>query len=149
MRYLTFVRHGDYKQSGSLTKSGREKIIDLSQRLKDKIAVESVLIVTSDAIRALETAEILSLNLQISIQVSNIFFSNNRFNQTDIFPVLNKIIDLSKSVDMLIIVTHDEIARLLPSAYGTRILSVKFPIQSLSTGDALMIDCKLNTQTII
>ncbi len=148
MRYLAVVRHGDYKPSGDITSSAVEKAIALGKEL-EVYKDGNGLVLSSPVLRAVQTARVLAEELKLPFQQNDLLASQYGYKRFDIAPLLATINEMAGSVGLLIVVTHEEIATLLPAVYGETMLNKKIPQQRVAKGNAVVIDCEERTYTTI
>jgi len=116
------VRHAEY--SGEhLTKYGKKQAEKIGQKIAEKISEEKkekeiikVLIFTSPAIRAKETAELIAQQIQAAkIKVIPELYSDADTRLLDIEKGIKKVDEIAQSInpEIIIIVTHYEITKLI------------------------------------
>lgn len=147
MQRLIIVRHGDYG-GRSLTAFGREDIAKLGERLKSTINGGRILILTSTAIRARESAEILSQILGVEIEENEILGSEDYME--DMEATLGLVRSKKEAADVLILVTHMEFVEEFPSLFGKEELGVDyFPYRAIGKSEAWDINCEQKTITLV
>ena len=147
MQRLILVRHGEHYHT-SLNNRGRAHIARLGEALKPTINGGRILILTSTATRARESAEILGQILGVEIGQNEILGDGNY--SEDMKEELDLICSNKESADVLILVTHLEQVTALPWIFGKEELRVNdFPCKMINKGEAWDIDCEQKTITLI
>jgi len=107
IRKLIFIRHGDYKEDGSLTERARIRIKQLGNKLKEEFeneGVQNVRIIASPLRRARETTSILAQALGKLSNISTDEDVGNEIPKERVERAVKKY--MKKNVDALIIVSH-------------------------------------------
>lgn len=139
MKKLITVRHGDY--SGEhLTERGRQNIDKLGQRLKILLAGQTVLILSSSATRAVESAEILSTLLEAPCEVHDaLYFEEPEKSGT--YPETDKLVGINESdYEIIILVAHVGLTSSYPAQYAKEKLQLELKPIELSKGEGYMLD---------
>ncbi len=148
MKKLILVRHGKYGSDDKLNASGRKQMDNLSETLKSIINGESVIILTSTAPRASESAEIISKSLNVPFEEHEILWSDNGHPE-DIPKVLELVKFHKEKSDILILVTHLEYMDRFPTHFASKELGVAINFQRSEKGCAFVIDCAEKTMSKI
>ncbi|MDD2225373.1 MAG: histidine phosphatase family protein [Candidatus Shapirobacteria bacterium] len=143
-----FVRHGDYSfSSGKLNSEGIRLINILADEILPYTLNKKIVILSSSAIRTLDSAEIISNKLNIRFETKEILCPDNNF---DLKAVFNLIQSYIEEADILILVTHLEYTDVLPYYFACKQLKTtslkSFPIPK---GSAWHINCVEKTIKII
>ncbi len=145
MKKLVIIRHGDYDANGHLSEEGIDQITALAQLLKKEVAGRSVLILSSIADRASESATIIADTLGISFESHRLLWSEKR-RPVD-FPALLRLIrERENEVEFIVLVTHREYCEDFPlffrSSMKGKPLEKQFRFPVLAKGEGAMIDCE-------
>lgn len=146
MKKLVLVRHGSYGGDDHLSSDGRRQIEVLAEKLKTFVNGDSVVILTSIADRARESAEILSSFFGVEYEQHEILWSGNGHLE-DFDGTLNLIRSNSSKGDILILVTHYEYVEYFPSYFAEKELDTKLRSRLIGKGEAWVVDCKEKTLT--
>ena len=154
LKGLFILRHGESDHEGFLTPAGRALIQQLGHGLKNRYKLDrkKTEIICSRELRALKTAQ--ELRQAIGLEPDYIsrrvvchkeLFSDDRV--CDIEGALRVIAEYDGEVDVLIVVTHYEMALWLPRVFGHKVLRVNnnFPEYSYRHGQGCLIDCEKGT----
>lgn len=150
MKRLIIVRHGDYENYvGNLTGVGRKRIEILARRLAPFV-FGKVAMLSSTAIRALETAEVLAVTLGgRGIKTYDALLSSP--GKCNLKGALYAVKQAEKEVgaETFILSTHYEHAQFLPQYFGEKELGVTFEAREIERGEAWVIDCETKTLILI
>lgn len=143
IKRLFLIRHGSYNSEGNLDDGGRKDIEELSRKISQLVNNEdSVLILSSPAPRAKESAEIIAGVLQSSVETNNALFTKyESINDTEFQNVLNLIQSVKDRVSLLILVTHGPIVDRLSTytqAYDWQL--TRWRSVSAYKGEGILID---------
>lgn len=147
MQRLIIVRHGEYGGNDRLSEYGKEQITQLGEKLKATVNGGRVVILSSVAARAVDSAEILGKTFGVEFEQHDVLWSENRHREN-----LPKALELVRSkkddADILVLVTHLEYVERFPSYFGEEELgNPSFPHREISKGTAWDIDCNQKTIT--
>ena len=149
MKRLIVVRHGEYGDNGGLNTNGQAQIDALADRLHRLIDRASVLILSSTAVRARESAKILAKAFGGGIiEDYEVLWSESRHPE-DLPAALALVKSRQDLADVIILVTHLEYTELLPAYFCRMVLDIHRPSQSLRNGRAWVIDCELKTLELV
>jgi len=146
MKYLILVRHGEYDRAYHLSSNGREQVVALAEKLKSFVNGSSVIIFTSIADRARESADILCSFFGVDYEKHEILWSEND-HPANFLGTLNLVRSNKDRADILILVTHIEYVEDFPSYFTENELGTKLRSTSVGKGEALVIDCQQKTLT--
>lgn len=136
---MIVVRHGYYNRgTGSLDETGRTQIRQLAERLKPQLEGFRVWIFSSDADRAVQSAEILAVKLNGTLQVTEkLGISRNYLRNAE---ELLKVISVYPETNAVILVTHEP--AIMPILFAYRQQNQTFAIKDVrvNTGEAILID---------
>lgn len=136
MEKLIIVRHGDY-DGGGLTELGQSQIVALAEKLKSVVNGGSVRVLSSSALRALKSAEIISVTLGLQFEVRGVLYSPP-FDYEGVLRLITESID---KYTTLLLVGHLECAECLPWYFGSKLLGKALESSKIKKGQALVIDC--------
>lgn len=141
IKFLFVVRHGDYDRDRNLSSFGADQIMELSDQLKGFINGGKVLLLSSPAPRASQSAQIISEKLCVPVEEHEILWSDN--DHCEDFDGLLQIVTKRRAeAEIMILVTHLEYAEGFPDYFASKELGLKnneAPIPS--KGEACLIDC--------
>lgn len=144
MKKLILVRHGEYGWNNQLTDYGRQQIASLSEQLKPHVNGASLLILSSVAPRASESAEILGSAFGVGTEEHDVLWSENQHRED--LPAALELVRSKKDVaEVVMLVTHLEYVCDFPNYFGQHELGVSFQYQEISKGTAWVIDCEQKT----
>jgi len=148
MQKLVIVRHGHYDKKDQLSADGKEQIYFLTEQLGPHLDGGSLLILSSTADRAWQSAEILAEAFNVPYEKHEILLSDE-----DHFEDLAKALELVQSreeeADVIILVTHHEYAKYFPYHYAKHVFDDLWEYQAIDKGDAWIIDCQDKTRELI
>jgi phosphohistidine phosphatase SixA len=112
---LVIVRHGSYDSEGNLDNEGRKKIEELSRKINQLVNKDdSVLILSSPAPRAKESAKIIAEALKSPIEMNEILFTEYEdVDYREIEAAHNLIRSAIDKSSLLILVTHNPFISML------------------------------------
>ena len=148
MKKLILVRHGTDEggRNGHLTESGRKEIADLAEKLAPHINGASVLMLSSTALRALDSAEIFFKRLNIAFEPVGLLWSGGGGVVCGIGEDYKQTLELLNShpvqADIVVLVTHYEYVQGFPTFFGDSVLGVVWPYHLIPKGTAWLIDCE-------
>lgn len=148
VRQLFIVRHGAFNdRDGNLNHDGISQIEALAQKIKALLAEGGIRMLSSNAIRAKQSAAILEPVLGVSPTFHDILRIPPREGMV-------KVVQLIESIDppapIVVVVTHLDFAEPLPVCWGEMKLDgTVFVEQFLSKGAAWYIDCMARTCVMI
>ena len=105
MKILMIVRHGEYGNDDRLNEIGRRQIADLAEKLGGYTNGGSVLLLTSPADRAHESAEIIGFHFGVELEDHEVLWSDNRHSE-DFPSALELIKSRQGDADILILVAN-------------------------------------------
>lgn len=144
MKRLVVVRHGEYGSGDHLNEEGRAQMNALAEKLKPLFSGCSVLVLTSTANRARESAEILTAAFSAACEAHEILLSESS-HQEDLPGVYELVRSRQDLADVVMLVTHLEYARDFPSYFGEKQLETHWHQGELEKGEAKVIDCEFKT----
>lgn len=147
MKKLVIVRHGVYSDDDCLTDFGKWQIKSLAQKILEHTAEGKVVLLSSTADRARQSAEIIGSILGVEHQLHEILWSD-----CDHAEDYNKVLDLIRSrkevFDFIILVTHLEYGERFPSHFGKHELEeTRLNGYGIEKGQAWIIDCQTKQMT--
>ncbi|MFA5188157.1 MAG: histidine phosphatase family protein [Patescibacteria group bacterium] len=143
MKTLIIVRHGDY-YGPHLSDCGRNQMKALGEKLQAIINGSSVLLFTSIAGRAKESAEVLGTVLGIGFEEHEILWSECDHRE-DLPGTLKLVRSRKDEADVLILVTHYEYVDEFPSYFAIQELGVQLRSKLIGKGEACVLDCQQKT----
>ncbi|MFA5157745.1 MAG: hypothetical protein WC451_00945 [Patescibacteria group bacterium] len=147
MEKLIVARHGSYG-GDHLNSRGVEEINRLSQGLQQVIGGGSVVILSSTAARAVESAKIMSEILGVPFSSHEILWSDDRHRE-NLPAALRLVQSRENEADVVVLVTHFEYAEQLPTFFGKEVLGEEIPEQEISKGQARVVDCVAKTCVLL
>ena len=118
LRKIIIIRHGNYNTStDQLNDADKKQMEELVPKLREHLAgEENILLVSSKAERAEDSMKVLAQALGLSYQTHDYFWSDNTHRQINrrALDMLKSMAD-EKGTDVVVLVTHLEYAKDLPS----------------------------------
>jgi hypothetical protein len=149
---LIIVRHAHYNDHYRISIRGHQQILDLIPLIKAHIDCISdrVMLITSTAPRALDTANVLRESVRGCYHEDELFWSD-RGHPWDYEKALESILHLSENnrIDVAILVTHLEYADYLPIMFGDRIMGIKVNLPEIKKGQAVCCDLEAKTVKLL
>jgi len=145
LKKVVIVRHGHYDEKrGSLDDIGKKQITDLGEKILKTKKEEnlSALILSSTALRAMESSEVLSKAIDASIEQHEVLYVDFSPDRRQLQATLELISMKSMCASMLILVTHAPICVKFPVLFGKSALSQEWNEEFVENGKALLIDLK-------
>lgn len=146
MKHLIIVRHGQYGPGQQLNDRGRAQIEALADRLKSFMNGVKVMILTSTADRARESAEILGSAFGVGFEEHEILWSESSYPE-DLPGTLKLVRSRKDNADVLVLVTHYEYVEKFPSYFARNELGTPMSSGLIEKGEAWVIDCFQKTLT--
>jgi phosphohistidine phosphatase SixA len=148
MKLLILVRHGERGDDYHIGEKGRLQISALGVNLKRIIDGMKVKILSSSALRAVDSAEILARQFGVKeFMRHDLLWSGTdkkidpRFPGDEQYQELVELLQADDGCDVVIVVTHLEFTEDFPFYYGMNVLKgVSFPYSEIPNGTAWMID---------
>ncbi|MCX6718684.1 MAG: histidine phosphatase family protein [Candidatus Staskawiczbacteria bacterium] len=136
MERLVLVRHGDYGLDGHLSDTGRQQIVELAEVLADNINGSSMLVLSSTAPRAIDSAMIIAEKFSTT-------FESHRFlyDEWDNQKLVSLISAHTNQAETVVVVAHVQV-ELFPKWFGKTHLNVRLPYLTVPKGTGLDIDCR-------
>jgi phosphohistidine phosphatase SixA len=151
METLVIARHGEYDHSrGSLSLEGRQRMAKLALCLYPYLYCRKVIILTSTATRAVESAHIIKLIQDVKELEQHEILWSDREDGRSAHPaeVLRLIRTKREAYEVVILVTHYEYCEEFPSYYAEHELKgPRFTDVELRKAEAWVIDCATGHQT--
>ena len=158
MKELIVARHGEYgcgngdrfnknKDVDHLTEQGRRSVKKLAEKLKLHAQDKSVTILSSTAIRAVESARIISKELKVKFKIHNALWHDDEYPayQSEVL----ELIQSHTKTDVLILVTHREYTGYLPHYFSKACLNARLDSHPIYYARAWAIDCEKVTLSLI
>lgn len=143
MKLLAVVRHGDYN-GPRLSDYGRNQMKALGEKLQTRINGSPILLLTSIAGRAKESAEVLGSVLGVGFEEHEILWSENSHREN--FPGALELVRSRKDeVDVLILVTHYEYVEGFPTYFASREMGAELYSNLIGKGEAWILDIQQKT----
>ncbi|MBI4457856.1 hypothetical protein HY633_02750 [Candidatus Uhrbacteria bacterium] len=127
MKILLVCRHGDYSSDGGrLTDYGRIQIRNLADNLRTTCSLDGkrILLLTSTAPRAMDSAEVLKACLAIPFLEPWEFLWSDRDHRQNNGKVLSLIKKKADEADVLILMSHLEYCEDIPVEFARQVLNV-------------------------
>lgn len=142
MKYLIIIRHGDYAERGRLSGNGRRQIEKIAKKVKFFAEGGRTQIISSTAIRAEESAEIIGQILAVPVETNEILWSEEDHPE-DFAELLDLIRSRQNEVDCLILVTHLEYTLSFPGYFAKREWRAEVPSLGIQKGEGVVL-CQEN-----
>lgn len=148
LKRIFVVRHGDY-EGNFLTSKGVADITRLAEIIRPSIVGQKGVIFSSVSMRALRSANVLGGKLVFKVEANAVFFSDD--NHPPAIPVILELITRKmEEVEVLIIVTHLEVADELPAYIAERFWDGRtYCGGEIRRGEAWNIDLEARTCTLM
>ncbi len=142
MNYLAVLRHASYGPDGRINDTGRVQMATVGsklKRLRDNSAASLVLL-SSTAPRALDSADILASILQVDVHAHEVLWSDSKHAQHNEHALT--IVQSEVEYDIVVMVTHLEYCVEFPDYFSSRVLGRNVSTLGRSTyGSTQVIDC--------
>ena len=148
MKKLIVARHGSYGEDMRISSAGREQMVKLAETLKKHIDGCKVVMLSSSAPRAADSAEVLAGLINVPFKEYEVLWSDNRHRRND-QAVLDLIESKKGDADVVIIVTHIEYTDSFPSFYARKVLNAQIFSYGIGKGEAQILDCGQKTIQIV
>ena len=146
MKKLVIVRHGDYDYEDRLSELGKQQISDLSEKLAGYVNGDTLLIFSSPALRASESAKIIAGRLGIEFEEHNVLWSGEDGKvsgwKKDFEVLMGIITSHPQQANVVVLVTHYEYVEDFPFWFGKNHLQINLPCKVIPKGTAYVIDCE-------
>lgn len=146
MKRLIIVRHGSYGDNGRLNDRGRSQIESLTKKIQAMVGSDSIVILSSTADRAQESAEILS---QMSGEFENHTVLWSESSRPPENQVVLDLVKTKREADTVILVTHYEYVDTFPRFFGIRELNTDLNSRVIEKGEAWIVDCENKTLDLL
>jgi len=143
MKQLIIVRHGEYGSDGHLNDLGRTQINTLVEKLRMFINEVSVLIFTSPTDRACESAKILSIAFNATIEEHKILSSVGL--DEELSETLETVMSRKDECEILILVAHEGFINYFLSYFAENEFGTAPRSYPARKGEAWIIDCQQKT----
>lgn len=142
MKKLVLARHGDYGDDYCLNELGKKQMRLLAEELKKHTNCDKVVILSSTADRARQSAEVLSEVLGVEHQLHELLWSDCNHRE-DYKKALELIRAHKEGAEIIIIVTHLEYVEGFPNHFGQHELEgTRLSGYGIKKGQAWVIDCQ-------
>lgn len=150
MKHLFIARHGKYGYDDRLDDYGRQQMEKLGNAMKEILNGSSAHIISSTALRALDSSEVLKAQLELpgfeqipylwsgSDAPKDSYYWDSRDNRLE--KLMGVVGERRDKADGLVVVTHLEIARDFPSYFLKEEFEEKQYIGEISKGEAVHFD---------
>ena len=149
MNTLIIARHAQH-QSDLLTDTGMEQIRSLGRKLQERLAGKKILILTSTALRARRSANVLKKEFfpEVEVEPHEVLWSENSHPHD--YKGLTALIDTKvNDADVLLLVTHYEYVDGYATYYGRNRLQAELKSKLIENGRAWLIDTEAKTIELI
>lgn len=148
MRKLFIVRHGSYVpvEDKHLSQEGRRQAVELAEKIAEHVDGMPVTVISSSALRASQTAEIISQKLGVGIELTtDLLWSGNtgkvRGSSKDFRELLKLLDEQFQDCQVVILVTHYEYAECFPQFFAREKLGAVLYSRDIDKGTAWLVDC--------
>ena len=155
LKKLILVRHGvdEGGRDDHLTETGRRQITDIAKKLVQHVNGSSILMLASTALRAIDSAEILSKMLEISFEPQDLLWSGGGGKVYPDISDFEKLMEIvsnhPSSADVVVFVTHYEYVDEFPEWFGRKHLNASLRGRVIPRGTAFLIDCEQKQMTYV
>lgn len=146
MKKLVVFRHG-HDWCDELDDDGRRHVTDTAEKLAEHLNGDTLLIVSSTALRAIQTAEIVAKRFKVGFDRHDMLWSGSSGKVIRLYKAFEQIFHYIKDhpdqPDVVILVTHYEYVQDFPEYFGKQFLNMPFPREeAIPKGTAWLIDCE-------
>ena len=148
MKKLFVIRHGDYNDSLRLSELGKEQMTQVSEKILTRLNGHSMLMLSSTAPRAIDSANAISKVLLIDYEEHEMLWDDDSHwgNLNESIKLINSKKNLA---DAILVVTHFDFTEELPEHYAKEVLNISSLIGTVGKGEAWEIDFEEPTATHI
>lgn len=151
LKKLFVFRHGPYEGRGFLTQEGKTMIAELTRKLTQQYSLTPAVttFICSKELRTLKTAQFMMGILGIDEMrdvCHQALFSDDRV--CDAAAALEVVKKHANEFENLVVITHQEMASVLPVAFCAKVLSIpgkNIPGHPVSYGQGFFVDCEKKT----
>lgn len=150
MKKLVVVRHGDYEDEDNddekLSSLGEKQIAQLAEKLESHLNGFSVVILSSTALRARQSAEILVDKFGAAFEGLDLLWSGEGGKSFGTFMDFKKLLKMieerKEQAEVYVLVTHYEYIEDFPMFFGKQRLGATLKSEVIPKGTAWLIDCE-------
>ncbi len=148
MKKLIVIRHGDYNDAHRLSELGKKQMTQIGEKIMTRLNGHSMLMLSSTAPRAIDSANAVGKVLQINHEEHEILWDDNSHWGSLADSI--KLIDSKKGLaDVVVVVTHLEFTEEIPDHFANEVLNTSSFIHTVGKGEAWEIDFEEPTATHI
>lgn len=149
MDRLAIIRRGDYLlDNGRLSALGRTQIHKLGQMLESLVNEERVLVLSSTAPRALDSAKIIADILEVPVEEHEVLWADDDHRSN--FDAVHQLVQsIRRKTNFGVLVTHLEYAQFFPSFLAKRDFGVSLPRFAVKKGEAVILDYRSKNLTYL
>ncbi len=150
MRKLILIRHGNYDSNRHLNPEGRQQIFEVIKKLKIFIRDKSLIVLTSTADRAIESAQIITSFFDCELLTFDLLhIEDDNCSGLDVQEIINLIHLYDQEKEIIILVTHHPCLREFCQHFSTLELNTSLTTKTPGFGEVMIIDCvKKEARTI-
>ncbi len=157
MKHLFVVRHGDYGGDDRINDYGRQQMETLGKAMKQILNGSSAYLFSSTAPRALDSSQILAVQLALSPEFEQIPYlwsgsdapRDSYYYNRDLGRLMKIVTERKDKADGLVMVTHLEIAEDFPSYFLEKEFEQNTRIGEILTGRAVHLNLEDRTYQIL
>ncbi len=143
MKKLFVVRHGDYDDDNRLNEHGKKQIRELAKIVQADLNGYSVLILSSSAPRASDSAEAMDEVLKVGFEENKVFwYDSSHWSNPD--DAHKAIMEKKDDADVIIVITHLDFTEDIPGIFMNE-LGIDAHCCSVGKGQAWKIDLENRT----
>lgn len=148
MKKLVVIRHGEYDVRYNLNDEGRSQMQNLSAYLVENFKGMKMVILSSSAPRALQSAEVIGEVLELPVEKHKVLWSGGDGYSQNNATVLN-LVKEKDEFDVVMLVTHLEYCEEFPGYFIENALGGEYKPAGSSKGGARILDCETQEMEII
>ena len=148
MEKLIVVRHGHYARDDKLSDRGRAEMAALAEKLKLHLDGLAVVILTSTADLARQSAEILGDFFVVDVEAHEVLWSEE-IHPEDFAGALKLVKSFEHMADVLVLVTHYEYVERFPAYFAREEWKVSRESHLIGNGHAWVLDCSEKTLVLV
>ena len=151
MKKLCAVRHASYNfETGHLNDYGKREAIVLANSLASALGVVQATIVSSDIIRARETADFIAEKFGAPVATHRFLSLDENSRERAMFK-LSKLVKMyeKEGAEDLIFVTHEMQATFLPGYFAKERFGLDWDDPTIDKGTGWIIDCENKTLKLV
>lgn len=142
MKNFIVARLGNYDENLNLSPAGEKQMRQLSQVLKHSLNENPILLLSSSAPRAVQSATVLGNEMGVSFESFDELWSDNAHIE-DTERAIKLILERANGFENVVVMTHLEYSGSLPSVFARKEMGVSefYSLGSVPKGSAWYVNC--------